>query len=135
MDAADPAGVWQPRLVQVPDPPDREPEPAEAAKLRLGRRRPYQLPEQVTRLRALDRDVVQMVGGVLDPDPVQVQPPGELAQPGPVVLVAADEAEGIGAEPEHGRVVEHPAGLVADRGVYDLAGGELADVAGDGRLQ
>ena len=76
-----------------------------------------------------------MVGGVLDPDPVQVQPRGELPQPGPVVLVAADEAERIGAEPEHGRVVEHPAGLVADRGVHDLAGGELADVAGDGRLQ
>src|SRR5207248_8333890 len=36
------------------DPPDRELEPAEAAELRLGWRRPYQLPEQVTRLRALD---------------------------------------------------------------------------------
>ena len=44
----------------------------------------------------------------------------------PVVLVAADEAEVVLPEAEHGRVVDHPAGLVAQRRVHDLADRQLA---------
>ena len=73
---------------------------------------------------------MQLVGGRLDPH-LQPEPVGDLAQPDAVVLVAADEAEVVLAQPEHGGVVDHAAGLVAQRRVDHLADGQLADVAGD----
>ncbi len=48
-----------------------------------------------------------------------------------VVGVAADEAEVVVGQPEHGGVVDHAAGLVAHRRVDDLPDRQLADVAGD----
>ena len=59
---------------------------------------------------------------------------GLLLEPDAVVRVAADEAEVVLPEPEDRAVVDHPAGLVAQRGVADLADGEAADVAGQRRL-
>ena len=44
----------------------------------------------------------------------------QLLQPDAVVLVSADEAEVVLREPVDGRVVDHPARLVADRRVRDL---------------
>jgi hypothetical protein len=78
---------------------------------------------------------VQVIGGVLDPHPVQAELPGDLAQPDAVVLVAADEAEPVRGEPEDRGVIEHPPGLVAQRRVDDLPVRELPDVPGNRRLQ
>src|SRR5262249_17774600 len=82
------------------EPPDREPEPAKIGKGGLGRWRPHQFPQQLTRPWPLHREVMQVIGGVLDPHPVQAELPGDLAQPDAVMLVAADEAESIRGEPE-----------------------------------
>ena len=51
------------------------------------------------------------------------------------MLVAADEAEPVRGQPEDRRIIQHPAGLVAHRGIDDLAVRELPDVAGDDTLQ
>jgi len=65
---------------------------------------------------------VQVVGGVLDPDPVEVQAgrPSWRSQVPVVPRRRRRSGNVVRAEPEHRRVVEHPAGLVADRGVDDL---------------
>ena len=116
-----------------PDPPDREAEPAEILERRLRRRRPHDLLQELPALRPLHGDVVQLVGRGLHPD-LELVPVGELLQPDAVVLVAADEAEVVLAEPVDGRVVDHPAGLVADRGVRHLADREPPRVARDRAL-
>ena len=132
------AGVAGPRdddrdPVMGPDPSDQEAEPLELLEARLGRRRPHDLLQRVTARGPLEGHVVELIGGRLDPhlEPLAV---GDLAQPDAVVLVAADEAEVVLAEPEHGGVVDHPAGLVAQRRVDDLAHRQLADVAGHDAL-
>ena len=73
---------------------------------------------------------MQLVGRGLDPH-LQAEPLGQLLQPDAVVLVAADEAEVVVAEPEDGGVVDHAAGLVADGRVDDLADRQPAHVARD----
>ena len=50
-----------------PDPADEEAEPLELLELRLGRRRPDELLEDLAAQRALDGDVVQLVRRRLDP--------------------------------------------------------------------
>ena len=84
-------------------------------------------------LGTLYRHVVQLVGGGLDPH-LQVEPLGQLLQPHARIRVAADEAEVVVAEPEDGGVVDHAAGLVADRGVDHLPDREPARVARDRHL-
>jgi hypothetical protein len=77
---------------------------------------------------------VQIVRRLLHPRS-EAQALGLLAKPDAAVLGAADPAEVVGAETEDRAVVQHPAGLVAHRGVDDLAVGESTDVARDGRLE
>ena len=96
-----------------PDAPDREAEPLEVLERRLRRRRPDDLLQELAALRPLDGDVVELVGRRLHPD-LELVAVGELLQPDAVVLVAADEAEVVLAEAVDGRVVDHPARLVAD---------------------
>ena len=112
------------------DPPDQEAEPLEVLERGLRRRRPDQLAHDVARRRALDRDVVELVGRGLH-ERLQAELLAQLLQPDPVVLVAADEAEVVVAEPEDGGVVDHPAGLVAHGRVDDLADRQPARVARD----
>ena len=114
---------------EVADPPDEEAEPLELLQLRLVRGRPDDLLEDLAARRPLDGDVVQLVGRRLDPDALEPEPVGELLEVHAVVGVAADEAVVVGAEPEHGRVVDHPAGLVAHGRVDDLAVAQPRDVA------
>ena len=116
------------RPVVVADAADQEAEPLELLERGLGGRRPDQLLHDLAALGALDGEVVQLVGRGLDPH-LQAQSLGQLAQPDAVVLVAADEAEVVVAEPEDRGVVDHAAGLVADRGVDHLPHRQLADVA------
>ena len=112
---------------------DREAEPLELGERRLRGRRPDDLRQDLARGRPLDGDVVEVVRRLLHPD-AQPEPLGLLAQPDPVVLGAADEAEVVRCDPEDGAVVEHSAGLVAHRRVDDLSVGEPPDVAGHRRL-
>ncbi len=119
--------------VVVADPADQEAEPAQVLERRLGRRRPDDLPQDLAAARALDREVVELVGRRLHPDAHRVGL-GELGQVHAGVRIAGDEAEVVVGEPVHGRVVEHAAGLVADRRVGDLADRQLARVAGDRAL-
>ena len=113
-----------------PDATDREAEPLEILERRLRRRRPDDLRQELAALRPLDGDVVELVGRGLHPH-LELLALGELVQPDAVVLVAADEAEVVLAEPVDGRVVDHPARLVADGGVRDLADREPPRVACD----
>ena len=71
---------------------------------------------------------MKLVRGRFDEHP-QAEPVGELLEPHARVGVAADEAEVVVREPEHGRVVDHAARLVADRRVDHLADRQLAHVA------
>ena len=116
--------------VERPDTPDREPEPADVLERRLRRRRPHDLLQQLAACRPLDREVVELVGGRLDPD-LQLVAVRELLEPDAVVLVAADEAEVVLAEPVDRRVVDHPARLVAEGRVRDLPDGQPPRVARD----
>ena len=81
-------------------------------------------------LGALDGEVVQLIGRGLDVR-LEAEALGEVLQPDAVVGVAADEAEVVVAQAEDGGVVDHAAGLVADRRVDDVADGQAAGVAGD----
>src|ERR1035441_5518611 len=81
------------------DPADEEAKPLQLRQARLGGRGPDELGQRCAALRALDGEVVQLVGGRLDPDS-QPLPVGDLAQPDSVVLVAADEAEVVLAKAE-----------------------------------
>ena len=60
---------------------------------------------------------------------------GLLAQPDAAIVVAADPAEIVLAEPEQRAVVDHAAMLVAHGGIDDLADAELLHVAGQRVLQ
>ena len=113
-----------------PDAPDREAEPLEILERSLRRRRPHDLLQELTAGRSLDGDVVELLGRRLHPR-LEIELLAQLVQPDAVVLVAADEAEVVLTEPVDRRVVDHPAGLVADRGVRDLADRETARVARD----
>ena len=115
------------------DPADEEAEPLELLELRLGRGRPDELLQDLAAQRPLDRDVVQLVGRRLDPH-AQAALVGDLLEVHARVRVAADEAEVVVGHAEDRRVVDHAAGLVADRGVDDLADREPARVARDRRL-
>ena len=122
--------------VVVADPADGEAEPRRiSSNARLRRRSPDDLLQHVAAGRALHREVVQLIGGGLDPDLVQAEPLGLLAQPHAAIVVAADRSGSWCPQPEHRAVVDHAAGLVAHRGVDHLPVGELADVAGARGLQ
>ena len=73
---------------------------------------------------------MELVGRRLDPG-AHRPGLGQLGQVHAGVGVAGHEAEVVVAEPVDGRVIEHAAGLVADRGVGDLTDRQLAGVAGD----
>src|SRR3954453_6212574 len=62
--------------VVAADPADEEAEPLELLELRLRRRGPDDLLEDVAAARALDGDVVQLVGRRLDEDPLEAEPLG-----------------------------------------------------------
>src|SRR3954447_15063839 len=96
--------------VVAADPPDEEAEPLELLELRLGRRRPDDLLEDVAAARPLDGHVVQLVGRRLDEDALQPEPLGERLEVDAVVRVAADEAEVVVGDAEDRRVVDHAAG-------------------------
>ena len=127
------AGGDQRQALRPAEAADREAEPLQLGERRLRRRRPHDPRQDLARGGALDADVVEVVGRLLHPD-AQSEPVGLLAQPDAVVLGAADEAEVVRRDPEHGAVVEHAARLVAHRRVDDLAVGEPADVTGHRRL-
>jgi hypothetical protein len=118
------------RSIEVADAPDGEAEPAELFELRLGRRRPRHLIQYLAALRALHRDVVELIGGRLDPD-LEAQFLGLLAQPD---AAAADPAEVVGPQPEQRAIVDHAAGLAAHGRIDDLAGREAPYVTGQGVL-
>ena len=64
-------------------------------------RRPDDLAQDVAAQRPLHGEIVQLVGRRLDPH-AQPEPLGQLLEVDAVVLVAADEAEVVRAEPEDG---------------------------------
>ena len=119
--------------VVVADPADEEAEPAQvlaAPGASAGSRRPAR---RMSRLRGpctamLWSWSVDGLTYALQPHPL-----GLLLQPDAVVGIAADEAELVRPQPEDRAVVDHPARLVAERGVGDLAGREPPDVAGQRR--
>ena len=114
----------------VADAPDEEAEPLELVDRGLRLRGPDELLHDRAALGPLDGEVVQLVGRGLDVR-LEAEALGELLQPDAVVRVAADEAEVVVAQAEDGGVVDHAAGLVADRGVDDVADGQAARVARD----
>ena len=124
----------QRQALRPTEPRDREPEPLQLGERRLRRRGPDERREQLAALRALDGDVVQLVGRLLDPY-AQLEPVRLLAEPDAVVRRAADEPEVRRVQPEDRAVVDHPARVVAERRVDDLAVGEPPDVARHRRLQ
>ena len=114
----------------VAEAPDDEAKPLELVDRGLRLRGPDELAHDRAALGALDGEVVQLIGRGLDVG-LEAEAVGEVLQPDAVVGVAADEAEVVVAQAEDGGVVDHAAGLVADRGVDDVADGQAAGVAGD----
>src|SRR5262245_7481837 len=87
------------RAVVCANAPNGEAEPAELIDGRLRRRRPDHLPQDVAALRSLQRDVVHLVCGGAHPG-LQPEFLSEFTQPDAAVIVAADPAEIVVAEPE-----------------------------------
>ena len=127
------AGNEQGYAVVVADAGDGEAEPSEFADVGLVRACPDDLFEDLAAVGALDLQVVELVGGVLDPGP-QAAFLCLLAYPEAADVAAADPTEVLTAQAEDRAVVDHAAGFVAHGCVDDLAVGELADVAGDAGL-
>ena len=97
-------------------PGDGEPEPAELPDALPRWSGPEDAFEDLPALRTLHRNVGELVGGRPDPG-VEPAPLRLLAQPQPREVVAADPPEVVVPEPEDGAVVDHPAVLVAHRGI------------------
>src|SRR5262245_9591863 len=93
------AGHYHRCAVESADAADSEAEPPELIHGGLRRRRPDHLPQNVTALRSLQRDVVQLIGGRAHPG-LQSEFLGEFAQPDAAVIVSADPAEIVVAETE-----------------------------------
>ena len=115
------------------EPPDGEAEPLQLAHRGLRWGRHHEARQNVPRAGALDADIVELVGRGLHPD-LQPVLAGELAQMDPAIVLAADPAEVVLPEAEHGPVVDHAAVLVAHGRIDHLVDGELLDVARDGEL-
>ncbi|MND80976.1 hypothetical protein D3C80_727600 [compost metagenome] len=108
---------------------DQEAEPAELFQLGLAGRGPDHLAEQLAAQRALHGDVVDLLGGRLDPH-LHAELLRLLAQPVAGEVLAAHPAEAVRSQTQQGAVVEHAAVLVAHRRVDHLADRQLAHVAG-----
>ena len=133
------AGIAGPRddngsAVEIADAADGEAEPLQLGDAGLRRRRPHHLLQDLAARRALDREVVQLVGRGAHPRP-QAELLPQLAQHEAARLVAADEAEVVLAQAEDRAVVEHAAGLVAHGGIDHLPFRQLAHVARHRALQ
>jgi hypothetical protein len=105
----------------VADAADRETEPFELADRRLARRRPDDLFEDVAALRALQGDIVHLVGGGAHPG-LEALLLRLLAQPDAAIVIAADPAEVLVAEAKQRAVVDHAAVFVAHGRIDHLTG-------------
>ena len=112
---------------------DGKPEPAKLGHRGLRRRSPDDPAEKLTRVRALNGDVVQLVGRGAHQH-LQPQLFRLIAQPDAAVIVAADPAEIVLAQPEQRPVIDHAAVFIAHGGIDDLPLRQLFHVAGQAVL-
>ena len=112
---------------------DGKPKPPKFVHRRLLRRRPKNLAQNIARARPLHSDVAQLRGRIAHPR-VQIFFMRLLPQPQPAVVVAADPAKIVVAQPKNRPVVNHPAVLITHRRIHHLPLRQFFDIAGDAPL-